>query len=69
MYSADFTPEQNSVNQQLFEDQQQTLEAEVERLSGLVQRCSETLTINADVRRGLQTRVRKCPPGPKHVTL
>ncbi len=32
----DFTPEQNKQNQQLFEDQQQMLESEVERLSNLV---------------------------------
>ncbi len=31
-----FSPDQNRQNQQLFEDQQQMLESEVERLSSLV---------------------------------
>ena len=43
LYQSDFTPEQTSINQQLFENQQQLLEAEVERLSGLVQVRGRTL--------------------------
>jgi len=44
VYCSEFTADENQVNQQLFEDQQQMLEGEVERLSGLVQTCSESLT-------------------------
>ncbi|KAG1675373.1 hypothetical protein FOA52_012292 [Chlamydomonas sp. UWO 241] len=50
IYSTDFTPEQNTCNQQLFEDQQQMLEAEVERLAGLVQSCSDSLAIDPEER-------------------
>jgi hypothetical protein len=45
LYTSDFSPEQNLSNQQLFEDQQQMLEAEVERLSDLVTKCKEDLTV------------------------
>ncbi len=41
----DFTPEQNAVNQNLFEDQQQMLESEVERLSNLVRRLGHCLIV------------------------
>ncbi|CAL8462233.1 g1764 [Coccomyxa elongata] len=37
MFREEITPDQNAINQNLFEDQQQQLEAEVERLSGLVE--------------------------------
>mmetsp|Transcript_12045 Transcript_12045/g.25884 ORF Transcript_12045/g.25884 Transcript_12045/m.25884 type:complete len:537 (+) Transcript_12045:152-1762(+) len=45
MYKDDFSPEENTRNQGLFEDQQQMLEGEVERLSRLVECCSDSLTI------------------------
>ncbi|KXZ51910.1 hypothetical protein GPECTOR_11g38 [Gonium pectorale] len=50
MYKEDFTEEDNKRNQDLFEEQQQRLEGEVERLSGLVEECSESLTIDAEAR-------------------
>ncbi|KAK9817712.1 hypothetical protein WJX72_001099 [[Myrmecia] bisecta] len=37
MFRDEITPDQNKINQNLFEDQQQQLEAEVERLSGLIE--------------------------------
>lgn len=50
LYKDDFTAEDNKRNQTFFEDLQQRLESEVERLSGLVEGCSETLTIDAEER-------------------
>ncbi|GIL45958.1 hypothetical protein Vafri_3067 [Volvox africanus] len=50
MYKDNFTEQENTRNQILFEDYQQRLESEVERLSGLVEECSESLTIDTDAR-------------------
>ncbi|KAG2497384.1 hypothetical protein HYH03_004542 [Edaphochlamys debaryana] len=50
MYKEDFSEQDNKRNQDLFEEQQQRLEGEVERLSGLVEECSESLTIDSDAR-------------------
>ncbi|PNW70486.1 hypothetical protein CHLRE_17g721950v5 [Chlamydomonas reinhardtii] len=50
MYKDDFSDEDNKRNQDLFEEHQQRLEGEVERLSGLVEECSESLTIDSDAR-------------------
>ncbi|EFJ52718.1 hypothetical protein VOLCADRAFT_102701 [Volvox carteri f. nagariensis] len=50
MYKDNFSEQENQRNQTLFEDYQQRLESEVERLSGLVEDCSGSLTIDADAR-------------------
>eukprot|EP00798_Chlamydomonas_sp_ICE-L_P030283 gene30283-35271_t len=50
MYKDDFTVEENARNQDLFEDQQQRLEAEVERLAGMVEKSSDSLVIDPQVR-------------------
>lgn len=39
MYKDDFTPEDNTRNQNLFEDLQSQLELEVERLAEVVRHC------------------------------
>lgn len=44
-FTSEFTPDLLALNKILFEDQQQRLEAEVERLSGLIEKCSDTLSI------------------------
>eukprot|EP00775_Hariotina_reticulata_P013428 gene13428-13556_t len=49
MYADDFDEDQNKVNQNLFEDAQEMLAAEVERLSGLVERAKE-LQLDAQLR-------------------
>ncbi len=54
----DFTAEENSCNQNLFEDQQQQLEMEVERLSNLTQFCSEKLALDPEER--VRVRMRVC---------
>ncbi|KAI8463915.1 MAG: hypothetical protein J3K34DRAFT_474800 [Monoraphidium minutum] len=50
LFAEDFTPEQNAVNQNLFEDNQEMLAAEVERLSGLADRAAEGLSLDAELR-------------------
>lgn len=50
LYREDFSVEENQRNQNLFEDAQSMLEAEVERLSGLVEKCSESLTMDPQER-------------------
>ncbi|GAX80454.1 hypothetical protein CEUSTIGMA_g7893.t1 [Chlamydomonas eustigma] len=55
LYTSEFSPEQTVSNQQLFEDQQQMLESEVERLSALITKCKEDLIVetkdyNAELR-------------------
>lgn len=43
MFKDDFTPEQNTINQQLFEDKQGQLEVEVERLAKLIESSPEEI--------------------------
>ncbi|KAI8472707.1 MAG: hypothetical protein J3K34DRAFT_204977 [Monoraphidium minutum] len=50
LFAEDFTPEQNAVNQNLFEDNQEMLAAEVERLSGLADKAAETLSLDSELR-------------------
>jgi ariadne-1 len=50
MFAEDFSEEQNKINQGLFEDNQEMLAAEVERLSGLADKAGETLSLDADLR-------------------
>eukprot|EP00878_Enallax_costatus_P004275 GHUV01004505.1.p1 GENE.GHUV01004505.1~~GHUV01004505.1.p1 ORF type:complete len:527 (+),score=139.84 GHUV01004505.1:269-1849(+) len=49
LYSDEFDEDQNKVNQNLFEDSQEMLATEVERLSGLIERAKE-LNLDAQVR-------------------
>ncbi|MEW5311065.1 MAG: hypothetical protein WDW38_002808 [Sanguina aurantia] len=46
MYKEEFSAEQNTRNQHLFENLQEKLEEEVERLSAMVTKCSETLRVD-----------------------
>ncbi|KIY94297.1 putative E3 ubiquitin-protein ligase ARI1 [Monoraphidium neglectum] len=50
MFAEDFTPQQNKINQDLFEDNQEMLAAEVERLSGLADKAAETLSLDSELR-------------------
>lgn len=50
MFAEDFTEEQNAVNRNLFEDNQEMLAQEVERLSGLADRAGETLSLDSELR-------------------
>jgi len=50
MFAEDFTEEQNKINQGLFEDHQEMLAAEVERLSGLADKAGETLSLDSELR-------------------
>ena len=50
MYAEDFDADANRTNQALFEDSQQMLAAEVERLSGLADKAAETLSLDAELR-------------------
>eukprot|EP00877_Chromochloris_zofingiensis_P002490 jgi/Chrzof1/12241/Cz06g26220.t1 len=53
LYAEDFDEHQNKVNQGLFEDNQEMLAAEVERLSGLVDKASEKLSLDSELRLGV----------------
>ena len=44
-FTSEFSSALLTLNKVLFEDQQQMLEAEVERLSALIEKCSDTLSI------------------------
>lgn len=50
LFAEDFTEEQDRVNRGLFEDNQEMLAAEVERLSGLADRAGETLSLDSELR-------------------
>jgi len=50
MYAGEFTKEQNKINQDLFEDNQEMLATEVERLSGLIDKARETLSMDPQLR-------------------
>eukprot|EP00879_Flechtneria_rotunda_P017835 GHRR01018694.1.p3 GENE.GHRR01018694.1~~GHRR01018694.1.p3 ORF type:complete len:197 (+),score=79.57 GHRR01018694.1:1946-2536(+) len=49
LYADEFDEDQNKINQNLFEDSQEMLAAEVERLSGLVEKAKE-LTLDSQLR-------------------
>lgn len=61
MFAEEVTAEQNQVNQNLFEDQQQMLESEVEKLAGQVQTPADQLM--SDKQEGLRLEVINCAVG------